>query len=227
MRFDWISQMHMLLNENGHEAEDEYTQGNHYWNYTNAAFLLWVKAVWHFHLDHMDQERWEELGTLWDATYENSNYLRHTQDHYAYLECVKYMVKWAVHFGDTRRAEMYKRNLQTLIDETYQFGWAGTALGYPWNASDYCIMAQINESLGKLDLAKEQYDKAYALVSFVQDKWRYFEGKHGNIWDLPIAVDPEATQPTLTEWLRNYTSKFSTIEEYKKALVSWMSFVFH
>lgn len=55
MRFDWISQMHVLLNENGHEAEDEYTEGNHYWNYTNAVFLLWVKAVWHFHLDHMDQ----------------------------------------------------------------------------------------------------------------------------------------------------------------------------
>ena len=227
MRFDWISQVHVLLNENGHEAEDEYTQGNHYWNYTNAAFLLWLKAVWHFHLDHMDQECWEELGTLWDATYKNSNYLRHTQDHYAYLECVKYMVKLAVHFGDIRRAEMYKRNLQTLIDEAYQFGWAGTALGYPWNASDYCIMAQINESLGKLDLAKEQYDKAYALVSFAQDKWCYFEGKHGNIWDLPIAVDPEAAQPTLTEWLTNYTPKFSTIEEYKKALVSWMSFVFH
>ena len=227
MRFDWISQMHVLLNENGHEAEDEYTEGNHYWNYTNAVFLLWVKAVWHFHLDHMDQERWEELGTLWDETYKNSNYLRHTQDHYAYLECVKYMVKLAVHFGDTRRAEMYKRNLQTLIDETYQFGWSGTALGYPWNASDYCIMAQINESLGKLDLAKEQYDKAYALVSFAQDKWRYFEGKHGNIWDLPIAIDPETAQPTLTEWLTNYTPKFSTIDEYKKALVSWMSYVFH
>lgn len=228
MRLDWVSQMHVLLNENGYEAEDEYTQGNHYWNYTNAAFLLWLKAVWHFHLDHMDQECWEELGTLWDATYKNSNYLlRHTQDHYAYLECVKYMVKLAVHFGDTRRAEMYKRNLQTLIDEEYKFGWAGTALGYPWNASYYCIMAQINESLGKLDLAKEQYDKAYALVSFAQDKWRYFEGKHGNIWELPIAVDPEAAQPTLTEWLTNYTPKFSTIEEYKKALVSWMSLVFH
>ena len=227
MRFDWISQMHVLLNENGHEAEDEYTEGNHYWNYTNAVFLLWLKAVWHFHLDHMDQACWDELGTLWDATYDNPNYARHTQDHYAYLECVKYMVKLAVHFGDTRRAEMYKRNLQTLIDEEYRFGWAGTGLGYPWNASDYSIMAQINESLGKLDLAKEQYDKAYALVSFAQDKWRYFEGKHGNIWDLPIAVDPEATQPTLTEWLTNYTPKFSTIEEYKKALVSWMSYVFH
>lgn len=227
MRFDWISQMHVLLNENGHEAEDEYTQGNHYWNYTNAVFLLWLKAVWHFHLDHMDQACWDELGTLWDATYDNLNYHRHMQDHYAYLECVKYMVKLAVHFGDTRRAEMYKRNLQTLIDEEYRFGWAGTALGYPWNASDYSIMAQINESLGKLDLAKEQYDKAYALVSFAQEKWRYFEGKHGNIWDLPIAIDPEAAQPTLTEWLTNYTPKFSTIEEYKKALVSWMSYVFH
>ena len=227
MRFDWISQMHVLLNENGHEAEDEYTEGNHYWNYTNAVFLLWLKAVWHFHLDHMDQACWDELGTLWDATYDNPNYARHTQDHYAYLECVKYMVKLAVHFGDTRRAEMYKRNLQTLIDEEYRFGWAGTGLGYPWNASDYSIMAQINESLGKLDLAKEQYDKAYALVSFAQDKWRYFEGKYGNIWDLPIAVDPEVTQPTLTEWLTNYIPKFSTIEEYKKALVSWMSYVFH
>ena len=227
MRFDWVSQMHVLLNENGYEAEDEYTQGNHYWNYTNAAFLLWLKAVWHFHLDHMDQDLWEELGTLWDATYENSNYFRHTQDHYAYLECVKYMVKLAVHFGDIRRAELYKRNLQILIDQDYQFPWAGTEFGYPWNASDYRIMAQINESLGKLDLAKEQYDKAYALVSYSQEQWRYFEGKHGNIWDLPIAVDPEATQPTLTEWLTNYTPKFSTIEEYKKALVSWMSYVFH
>lgn len=37
----------------------------------------------------------------------------------------------------------------------------------------------------------------------------------------------EATQPTLTEWLTNYTPKFSTIDEYKKALVSWMSYVFH
>lgn len=35
----------------------------------------------YFHLDHMDQACWEELGTLWDAIYENSNYLRHTQDH--------------------------------------------------------------------------------------------------------------------------------------------------
>ena len=227
MRFDWVSQMHVLLNENGHEAEDEYTRSNRYWNYTNGVFLLWVKAVCHFHLDHMDQACWDELGALWDATYDNPNYARHTQDHYAYLECVKYMVKLAVHFGDTRRAEMYKRNLQTLIDEEYKFGWAGTALGYPWNASDYSIMAQINEILGKLDLAKEQYDKAYALVSFAQDKWRYFEGKHGNIWDLPIAVDPEAAQPTLTEWLTNYTPKFSIIEEYKKALVSWMSYVFH
>ena len=61
MRFDWISQMHVLLNENGHEAEDEYTEGNHYWNYTNAVFLLWVKAVWHFHLDHMDQACWASL----------------------------------------------------------------------------------------------------------------------------------------------------------------------
>lgn len=227
MRFDWVSQMHVLLNENGYEAEDEYTQGNHYWNYTNAAFLLWLKAVWHFHLDHMDQDLWEELGTLWDATYENSNYLRHTQDHYAYLECVKYMVKLAVHFGDIRRAELYKRNLQILIDQDYQFPWAGTEFGYPWNASDYRIMAQINESLGKLDLAKEQYDKAYALVSYSQEQWRYFEGKHGNIWDLPIAVDPEAAPPTLREWLTNYTPAFSTIEEYKKALSSWMSFVFH
>lgn len=181
----------------------------------------------YFHLDHMDQACWKELGTLWDATYENSNYLRHTQDHYAYLECVKYMVKLAVHFGDIRRAELYKRNLQILIDQDYQFPWAGAEFGYPWNASDYRIMAQINESLGKLDLAKEQYDKAYALVSYAQEQWRYFEGKHGNIWDLPIAVDPEAAPPTLREWLTNYTPAFSTIEEYKKALSSWMSFVFH
>ena len=181
----------------------------------------------YFHLDHMDQACWEELGTLWDATYENSNYLRHTQDHYAYLECVKYMMKLAVHFSDIRRAEMYKRNLQILIDQDYQFPWAGAEFGYPWNASDYRTMAQINESLGKLDLAKEQYDKAYALVSYSQEQWRYFEGKHGNIWDLPIAVDPEAAPPTLREWLTNYTPAFSTIEEYKKALFSWMSFVFH
>lgn len=40
-------------------------------------------------------------------------------------------------------------------------------------------------------------------------------------------IDPEAAPPTLREWLTNYTPPFSTIEEYKKALSSWMSFVFH
>ena len=40
-------------------------------------------------------------------------------------------------------------------------------------------------------------------------------------------IDPEAAPPTLSEWLTNYTPAFSTIEEYKKALSSWMSFVFH
>ena len=169
------------------EEQDDVVANGPYIELERQRIRAFVKAVWHFHLDHMDQACWDELGTLWDATYDNPNYARHTQDHYAYLECVKYMVKLAVHFGDTHRAELYKRNLQTLIDKKYRFGWAGTALGYPWNASDYSIMAQINESLGKLDLAKEQYDKAYALVSFSQDKWRYFEGKHGNIWDLPIA----------------------------------------
>ena len=71
------------------------------------------------------------------------------------------------------------------------------------------------------------YDEEQDDVVVNGPKWRYFEGKHGNIWDLPIAVDSEATQPTLTEWLTNYTPKFSTIDEYKKALVSWMSYVFH
>lgn len=40
MRFDWISQMHVLLNENGHEAEDEYTQGNHYWKLYECGILV-------------------------------------------------------------------------------------------------------------------------------------------------------------------------------------------
>lgn len=56
MRFDWVSQMHMLLNENGHEAEDEYTEGNHLTNYTSPfstieeykkALVSWMSYIFH------------------------------------------------------------------------------------------------------------------------------------------------------------------------------------
>ena len=84
------------------------------------------------------------------------------------------------HFGDTNRIEKYREYLEYYFD-SYIFT-DGASLGYDWNEPEYYIMAQVNEQLENLELAQEQYDKAYALATYSQAKWKHFEAKHGNRW---------------------------------------------
>ena len=214
--FDFMSQMHTLL---GNIDEADYE------NYNNGLFCLWIKALWHFYLDCIDESIWHTLASLWDTNYNNEMCLWNAHDFTAHQLILTYLVKFAAHFGDTNRIEKYREYLEYYFD-SYIFT-DGASLGYDWNEPEYYIMAQVNEQLGNLELAQEQYDKAYALATYSQAKWKFFEAKHGNRWGLFTYVELNGDKPNLAEWLTSYSPAFSTIDEYKKVLAPIMSYVFN
>ena len=214
--FDFMSQMHTLL---GNIDEADYE------NYNNGLFCLWIKALWHFYLDCIDEAFWHTLASLWDTNYNNEMCLWNAHDFTAHQLILTYLVKFAAHFGDTNRIEKYREYLEYYFD-SYIFT-DGASLGYDWNEPEYYIMAQVNEQLGNLELAQEQYDKAYALATYLQAKWKFFEAKHGNRWGLFTYVELNGDKPNLAEWLTSYSPVFSTIDEYKKVLAPIMSYVFN
>ena len=214
--FDFMSQMHTLL---GNIDEADYE------NYNNGLFCLWIKALWHFYLDCIDEAFWHTLASLWDTNYNNEMCLWNAHDFTAHQLILTYLVKFAAHFGDTNRIEKYREYLEYYFD-SYIFT-DGASLGYDWNEPEYYIMAQVNEQLGNLELAQEQYDKAYALATYSQAKWKFFEAKHGNRWGLFTYVELNGDKPNLAEWLTSYSPAFSTIDEYKKVLAPIMSYVFN
>ena len=213
--FDFGSQMHTLL---GDIEEADYE------NYNNGLFCLWIKALWHFYLYRIDEAFWHTLTSLWDMNYNNETYLWNAHDFTAHQLILTYLVKFAAHFGDTNRIEKYREYLEYYFD-SYIFT-DGASLGYDWNEPEYYIMAQVNEQLENLELAQEQYDKAYALATYSQAKWKHFEAKHGNRWGLSTYVEPNGDKPNLAGWITSYSPAFSTIDEYKKVLASIMSYVF-
>lgn len=214
--FDFMSQMHTLL---GNIDEADYE------NYNNGLFCLWIKALWHFYLDCIDEAFLHTLASLWDTNYNNEMCLWNAHDFTAHQLILTYLVKFAAHFGDTNRIEKYREYLEYYFD-SYIFT-DGASLGYDWNEPEYYIMAQVNEQLGNLELAQEQYDKAYALATYSQAKWKFFEAKHGNRWGLFTYVELNGDKPNLAEWLTSYSPAFSTIDEYKKVLAPIMSYVFN
>lgn len=214
--FDFMSQMHTLL---GNIDEADYE------NYNNGLFCLWIKALWHFYLDCIDEAFWHTLASLWDTNYNNEMCLWNAHDFTAHQLILTYLVKFAAHFGDTNRIEKYREYLEYYFD-SYIFT-DGASLGYDWNEPEYYIMAQVNEQLGNLELAQEQYDKAYALATYSQAKWKFFEAKHGNRWGLFTYVELNGDKPNLAEWLTSYSPAFSTIDEYKKVLAPIMRYVFN
>ncbi|MFC2395926.1 MAG: hypothetical protein ACFNM9_04970 [Veillonella atypica] len=214
--FDFMSQMHTLL---GNIDEADYE------NYNNGLFCLWIKALWHFYLDCIDEAFWHTLASLWDTNYNNEMCLWNAHDFTAHQLILTYLVKFAAHFGDTNRIEKYREYLEYYFD-SYIFT-DGASLGYDWNEPEYYIMAQVNEQLGNLELAQEQYDKAYALATYSQAKWKFFEAKHGNRWGLFTYVELNGDKPNLAEWITSYSPAFSTIDEYKKVLAPIMSYVFN
>lgn len=214
--FDFMSQMHTLL---GNIDEADYE------TYNNGLFCLWVKALWHFYLDRIDEAFWHILTSLWDTNYNNEMCLWNAHDFTAHQLILTYLVKLAAHFGDTNRMEKYREYLEYYFDSYIFTDWA--ELGYVWNEPEYYIMAQVNEQLGNLELAQEQYDKAYALAIYSQANWKHFEAKHGNLWGLSTYVEPNGDEPDLAEWLTSYSAAFSTIDEYKNVLAQIMSYVFN
>lgn len=214
--FDFMSQMHTLL---GNIDEADYE------NYNNGLFCLWIKALWHFYLDCIDEAFWHTLASLWDTNYNNEMCLWNAHDFTAHQLILTYLVKFAAHFGDTNRIEKYREYLEYYFD-SYIFT-DGASLGYDWNEPEYYTMAQVNEQLGNMELAQEQYDKAYALAIYSQANWKHFEAKHGNLWGLSTYVEPNGDEPDLAEWLTSYSAAFSTIDEYKNVLAQIMSYVFN
>lgn len=214
--FDFMSQMHTLL---GNIDEADYE------NYNNGLFCLWIKALWHFYLDCIDEAFWHTLASLWDTNYNNEMCLWNAHDFTAHQLILTYLVKLSAHFGDTNRMEKYREYLEYYFD-SYIFT-DGAELGYDWNEPEYYTMAQVNEQLGNLEVAQEQYDKAYALATYSQAKWKYFEAKHGNRWGISTYVESNGDEPNLAEWITSYSPAFSTIDEYKKVLAPIMSYVFN
>lgn len=204
--------MHALLDlsEDGFDA-----------NYSNMDFYLWLKALYTFHLDHIDKELWNEMASLWEKL-DKISYLFGV-DYYAL--CTKYMVKLAIRFGDTQRAERYKQEIAAAITEV-ACEIDDAPSDYKWPLFEYYIMAQINETLGHLDIAKEEYHKAYNLAMFSKACWQQYEADNGGIWKSDEDSNFGVPELKLKDWLKENTVTYDTIEEYKQNLSKYMTYIF-
>lgn len=108
--FDFMSQMHTLL---GDIDEEDYE------NYNNGLFCLWIKVLWRFYLDRIDEEFWHTLASLWDTNYNNEMCLWNAHDFTAHQLILTYLVKLAAHFGDVARMEKYRETLEYYFDSYY------------------------------------------------------------------------------------------------------------
>jgi len=146
--------------------------------------LLLLKAIYRFYLDQLDQNLWQELLRLW-AMYEKRKF----QDYHAQWLCAKYMVALAVHMGEREAAERIKQDLAITFDEPLHR--RNYSSDYQWSPLAFYTMAQIDEALGNLDLAKDNYDKAYVTHAYTQARWAYYESIYSNLW--------KGTQPSVAE----------------------------
>lgn len=140
-------------------------------------FLLLLKAIYRFYLEQLDQNLWRELLRLWSMYGK-----RQFQDYYAQWLCAKYMVALAVHMGDREQAELIKQNLVITFDEPLHRRNYSSA--YQWSPLAFYTMAQIDEALGYLDSAQENYDKAYVTKAYTQARWAYYESKCASLWNV-------------------------------------------
>ena len=140
-------------------------------------FLLLLKAIYRFYLDQLDQDLWQELLRLW-SMYEKRKF----QDYHAQWLCAKYMVALAVHMGDREQAELIKQDLAITFDEPLHRRNYSSA--YQWSPLAFYTMAQIDEALGHLDLAQDNYDKAYVTHAYTQARWAYYKSKCASLWNV-------------------------------------------
>ena len=181
-------------------------------------FLLLLKAIYRFYLDQLDQDLWQELLRLW-SMYEKRKF----QDYHAEWLCAKYMVALAVHMGDREQVELIKQNLAITFDEPIHRRNYSSA--YQWSPLAFYTMAQIDEALGHLDLAQDNYDKAYVTHAYTQARWAYYESKCASLWNVNQLSTAETksaetvTNPTELERKPTTTVMKSTTSETRSIAI--------
>ena len=100
-------------------------------------------------------------------------------------------------------------------------------------------MAQIDEALGNLDSAQDNYDKAYVTKAYTQASWAYYESKYSSLWKgtqlsvverkTAIAETKSAVteiKPDFEAVIQENKGKFSTIDEYKEYFNTHMMYLY-
>ena len=196
-------------------------------------FLVLLKAIHRFYLDQLDHNLWQELLRLW-SMYGKRNF----QDYYAECLCAKYMTVLAMYMGDRAAAERIKQELYTRFERTSH--WREPVPSeYSWSTFAFYTMAQIDEALGNLDSAQDNYDKAYVTHAYTQAGWSYYESKCNSLWNgsksstagtKPTAASIQpvvaVTKPDFETVIQENKGKFSTIGEYKEFFHTHMIYLY-
>ena len=196
-------------------------------------FLVLLKTIHRFYLDQLDQDLWKALIQLW-SMYGKRNF----QDYYAECLCAKYMVVLAVHMGDREAAAHIKQNLHTSFERARHW-FEPVPSDYGWSTFAFYMMGQIDEALGNLDLAQDNYDKAYVTQAYTQASWAYYESKYNSLWngtqpstietktvatEMKLVVD--VIKPDFEAVIQENKGKFSTIDEYKEYFNTHMMYLY-
>ena len=196
-------------------------------------FLVLLKSIHRFYLDQLDRNLWNELLRLW-SMYGKRNF----QDYYAECLCAKYMAVLAMYMGDREVAERIKQDLHTSFERARHWH-EPVPSEYSWSTFAFYTMAQIDEALGNLDSAQDNYDKAYVTHAYTQAGWSYYESKCNSLWNgtqssmtetkLTAASSQPAvvvTKPDFETVIKENKGKFSTIGEYKEFFHTHMMYLY-
>lgn len=80
--------------------------------------------------------------------------------------------------------------------------------------------------MGHLDLAQEEYHKAYNLAMFSKACWQHYEEDNGGIWKSEEDSNFGVPELKLKDWIKENTVTYDTIEEYKENLSKYLSYIF-
>lgn len=190
-------------------------------NYSNRDFYLWLKALWTFYLDDIDKAFWNEMAEQW----EQQDYIPIFYGINDYELCANYMIKLAVHFGDIQRAEKYKKEFDMAIPNKKK-PMEDAPSGYRWPFFDCYLIAQVNETLGNIEIAKEYYHKALSLATFGEARWEQYEEQHGGIWKTYKDFGYSGPDLKFEDWIKDSIVTYKTIEEYKTALDKYVFYMY-
>ena len=163
---------------------------------------------------------------------------RNFQDYYAECLCAKYMAVLAMYMGDRETAERIKQDLHTSFERARHWR-EPVPSDYSWSTFAFYTMAQIDEALGHLDSAQDNYDKAYVTYAYTQAGWSYYESKCNSLWNgtqssitetkLTVASSQPVvavTKPDFETVIQENKGKFSTVDEYKEFFHTHMMYLY-